>query len=68
VFKLQCNIAVIQAREKLLQQQVVSLQQLVSDLRLDLNNAKKHNEHLQKRLTEMVLSFSFTLNSTYITA
>ena len=43
-----------QAREKQLQQEVTSLQQLIKDLRLDLNNAKKHNEDLQKRLTEMV--------------
>ena len=50
-----CNLAIIQACEKHLQEQVVSLQQLVTDLRLDLKNAKKHNEDLQKRLSEMVM-------------
>jgi len=47
--KLQWNLAVIQARERQLQQQVISLQQVINDLRKD-------NEDLQKRLTEMVMS------------
>ena len=46
---------VIQAREKQLQQQVSSLQQLVDNLRADLNSAKKRNEDLLKRLNEMVM-------------
>jgi len=54
--KLQWNLAVIQARERQLQQQVISLQQVINDLRQDLSNANKDNEDLQKRRTEMVMS------------
>lgn len=58
-------MAVIQAREKQLQQQLTSLRQLISDLRCDLDDAKKHNEDLQKRLGDMVMS-TVTTNMTAV--
>lgn len=58
-------MAVIQAREKQLQQQLTSLRQLISDLRRDLDDAKKHNEDLQKRLGDMVTS-TVTTNMTAV--
>jgi len=66
VLKVQCNLAIIQAREKQLQQQIISLQQLVSDLRQDLNSAKKSNEDLQKRLAEMVIACHLNSNSAHV--
>jgi len=58
-------LAVIQAREKQLQQQLTSLRQLISDLHRDLDDAKKHNEDLQKRLGDMVTS-TVTTNMTAV--
>jgi len=64
--ELHSNLAVIQARERQLQQQVISLQQVVNDLRLDLSNANKHHEDLQERLTEMVTSCDLSQQCTLI--
>jgi len=65
--KLQCNIAIMQAREKQLQVQVSSLQQLVANLRADLNKAEKCNEDLQERLTELVILLFQHISITLIT-